>query len=225
VDPVSLFEIGRTFGPSENQESTSLGILLSGERVPKTWNRSARVFDLFDLKGLLQVITGKEMRFERAESTSFAALVTRIVSADGRLLGHAGQVRPSLARELGAHGPILIAELELRPSTGRKSFKFRPLDRFPAITRDIAFLVPRGLKFSSVLDALRSGQEPLLADVCLFDLFVDPAGEKIPVDEKSMACSLTYRSSDRTLTQAEVNAVHQRLKSLLVEKLGVKLRE
>jgi phenylalanyl-tRNA synthetase beta subunit len=62
-------------------------------------------------------------------------------------------------------------------------------------------------------------------DVRLFDLFVDPAGEKIPVDEKSMACSLTYRSRDRTLTQTEVNTAHQRLKSLLVEKLGVKLRE
>jgi phenylalanyl-tRNA synthetase beta chain len=225
VDPVSLFEIGRTFGPSENQESTSLGILLSGERVPKTWNRSAMVFDLFDLKGLLQVITDKEIRFERIEPTAFAALVSRIVSADGTLLGHAGQVRPSLAREFGARGPILIAELELRPSTERKSFEFRPLDRFPAVTRDIAFLVPRDLKFSSVLDTLHSGREPLLADVRLFDLFVDPTGEKIPVDEKSMACSLTYRSSDRTLTQAEVNAAHQRLKSLLVEKLGVKLRE
>jgi phenylalanyl-tRNA synthetase beta chain len=97
VDPVSLFEIGRTFGPSENQESTSLGILLSGERVPKTWNRSARVFDLFDLKGLLQVITGKEMRFERAESTSFAALVTRIVRPTEGCLGmpaRFGQVSP-----------------------------------------------------------------------------------------------------------------------------------
>ena len=225
ADSVSLFEIGRIFGPGEDQESTSLGILLSGERVPKTWNRSAVVFDLFDLKGLLQVVAGQEVRFERKDPTSFAALVCQIVSVDGKPFGHAGQVRPSLAREFGARGPVVIAELGLRPSAERKSFKFRPLDRFPAITRDIAFLVPIDLKFSSVLDTLRSGREPLLVDVRLFDLFVDLAGERIPVDEKSMACSLTYRSRDRTLTQSEVNAAHQRLKSLLVERLGVKLRE
>jgi phenylalanyl-tRNA synthetase beta chain len=183
------------------------------------------VFDLFDLKGLLKVVTGQEVRFERKDPTSFAALVCQIVSIDGKPFGHAGQVRPSLAREFGARGPIVIAELELRPADERRSFKFRPLDRFPAVTRDVAFLVPVELKFSSVLDTLRSGREPLLVDVHLFDLFVDPAGEKVPAGEKSMACSLTYRSRDRTLTQAEVNAAHLRLKSLLVERLGVKLRE
>jgi phenylalanyl-tRNA synthetase beta chain len=225
ADSVSLFEIGRVFRPGQNEESTSLGILLSGERLSKTWNQSAVVFNLFDLKGLLQAVAGQEIRFERLDPTSFTALVCQIVSADGTVLGHAGQVRPSLAQELGARGPMVIAELEFRPTAERKSFRFRPLDRFPAVTRDIAFLAPLDLKFSSVLETLRSGKETLLVDVRLFDLFIDPAGEKIPAREKSMACSLTYRSSDRTLTQSEVNAAHQRLKSLLVEKLGVKLRE
>lgn len=225
ADSISLFEIGRIFGPGQNEESTSLGILLSGERLSKTWNQSAAVFDLFDLKGLLEIVAGQGIRFERTDPTSFTALVCQIVSVDGTSLGYAGQVRPSLAREFGARGPIVVAELELRPAVKRKSFQFRPLDRFPAVTRDIAFLAPMDLKFSSVLETLRSGKETLLVDVRLFDLFVDPTGQKIPVDEKSMACSLTYRSSDRTLTQAEVNAAHHRLKSLLVEKLGVKLRE
>lgn len=225
ADSVSLFEIGRVFRSGQNEESTSLAILLSGERLSKTWNQSAVVFDLFDLKGLLQAVAGQEIRLERTDPTSFTALVCRIVSVDGTVLGHAGQVRPSLAQELGARSPMVIAELELRPTAERKSFRFRALDRFPAITRDIAFLATLDLKFSSVLETLRSGRETLLVDVRLFDLFVDPAGEKIPAGEKSMACSLTYRSGDRTLTQSEVNAAHQRLKSLLVEKLGVKLRE
>ena len=51
------------------------------------------------------------------------------------------------------------------------------------------------------------------------------AGEKVPLNKKSMACSLTYRASDRTLTQEEANAAHGRLKSQLVERLGVTLRE
>jgi phenylalanyl-tRNA synthetase beta chain len=89
----------------------------------------------------------------------------------------------------------------------------------------VAFLADRNLKFAKVLETLNSGNEPLLADIQIFDLFVDPSGQKIPKDRKSMACSLTYRATDRTLTQDEVNAVHQRLKGLLVVRLGVTLRE
>jgi phenylalanyl-tRNA synthetase beta chain len=73
--------------------------------------------------------------------------------------------------------------------------------------------------------ALKSAREHLLVDVEVFDLFIDPSGQKIPADKKSLACSLTYRSSDRTLTQDEVNEVHQRLKKRLVDELGVTLRE
>ncbi|MBV8215782.1 MAG: hypothetical protein JOZ08_21405, partial [Verrucomicrobia bacterium] len=54
---------------------------------------------------------------------------------------------------------------------------------------------------------------------------IDPTGQKIPADKKSLACSLTYRASDRTLTQDEVNEVHQRLKKRLVDELAVNLRE
>jgi phenylalanyl-tRNA synthetase beta chain len=93
------------------------------------------------------------------------------------------------------------------------------------VVRDVAFLADRELKYQAVVDAFASANEPLLADVRLFDLFVDPSGEKVPAQKKSMACSLTYRASDRTLTQEEANAAHGRLKSQLVERLGVTLRE
>jgi phenylalanyl-tRNA synthetase beta chain len=81
------------------------------------------------------------------------------------------------------------------------------------------------LKYQAVIDALGSADEPLLVDIRLFDLFLDPSGHKVPANKKSMACSLTYRASDRTLTQEEANAAHSRLKSRLVERFGVTLRE
>jgi phenylalanyl-tRNA synthetase beta chain len=99
------------------------------------------------------------------------------------------------------------------------------LERFPAVTRDIAFVAPRSTHWAEVIATLNSAHESLLADVQVFDLFVDPSGQKIPADKKSLACSLTYRASDRTLTQEEVNEVHQRLKKRLVDELSVNLRE
>jgi phenylalanyl-tRNA synthetase beta chain len=72
---------------------------------------------------------------------------------------------------------------------------------------------------------LSASREPLLKGISLFDLFIDVTGEKVPLGRKSMACSLTYRASDRTLTQEEVNEAHGRLKLQLVKRLGVVLRE
>ena len=222
---VAIFEIGRVFRFAAKEESICLSLLLSGERKIKSWNQDAAVFDLFDLKGILKATLRKELTFAKAQSTSFAPLVCDVVDPDGRLVGKVGQVRPGLAKEIGARSPVLVAELTLQAGGTAKEFKYKPLDRFPAVTRDVAFLADRELKYQAVLDAFASAGEKLLVDVRLFDLFMDPSGEKVPADKKSMACSLTYRASDRTLTQEEANAAHGRLKSQLVERLGVTLRE
>jgi phenylalanyl-tRNA synthetase beta chain len=222
---VALFEIGRVFQSGVAEESTHLAIVLAGENSAPSWNQHPRPFDLFDLKAFVRQALDGAIHLCRAEPTRLAALVCEVVGEDGSLLGSIGQLRPARARDFGSRYPIFVAELALAEGGKPKPFQLRALDRFPAITRDVAFLAGRDLKFARVLETLNSGNEPLLADIQIFDLFIDPSGEKIPKDRKSIACSLTYRASDRTLTQDEVNAAHQRLKSLLVERLGVTLRE
>ncbi len=68
-------------------------------------------FDLFDLKGMLKTALRKELAFKRVQSTSFAPLVCDLVDAEGHLVGKVGQVRPGLAKEIGARSPVLVAEL------------------------------------------------------------------------------------------------------------------
>jgi phenylalanyl-tRNA synthetase beta chain len=148
-----------------------------------------------------------------------------MIDEEGHPVGKIGQLRPGIAKEIGARDPVLVAELTLRPGETSRRFRYKPLDRFPAVTRDVAFLADRELKYQEVVEAFASASEPLLVDIRLFDLFVDPTGEKVPLLKKSIACSLTYRASDRTLTLEEANAAHSRLKSQLVERLGVTLRE
>lgn len=222
---VALFEIGRVFRPFLNEEPTHLGILLAGENSAPSWNQHPRPFDLFDLKAFVEQATGDPITLRRTEPNRLAALICEIIGADGSVLGNLGQLRPTRARDFGSRYPVFVAELELAANRSSQPFQLRPLERFPSVTRDVAFLADRDLKFAKVLETLNSGNEPLLADIQIFDLFVDPSGQKIPKDRKSIACSLTYRASDRTLTQDEVNAAHQRLKGLLVERLGVTLRE
>jgi phenylalanyl-tRNA synthetase beta chain len=222
---VALFEIGRVFRPFLDEEPTHIAILLGGENSPRSWNQHPRPFDLFDLKAFVQQAIGGPVQLRRTEPNRLVALNCEIIGADGSVLGNLGQLRPTRARDFGSRHPVFVAELDLSANQTSQPFKLRPLERFPSVTRDVAFLADRDLKFAKVLETLNAGNEPLLADIQIFDLFVDPSGEKIPKDRKSIACSLTYRAADRTLTQDEVNAAHQRLKGLLVERLGVRLRE
>jgi phenylalanyl-tRNA synthetase beta chain len=222
---VAIFEIGRVFKVGTQEESVSLSVLVSGERQGKSWNQEADIFDLFDLKGILKTALATDLIFLREKPTNFAPLLCGMIDGNGQPLGKIGQLRPGLAKEIGARDPVLVAELTLNPGQNLKRFRYKALDRFPAMTRDVAFLADSDLKYQQVLDALTAAHEPLLVDIQLFDLFVDPGGEKVPLNKKSIACSLTYRASDRTLTQEEANAAHGRLKSQLVERLGVALRE
>jgi phenylalanyl-tRNA synthetase beta chain len=221
---VALFEIGKVFRPGSREERVDLAVILSGERQARSWNQSAESFDLFDLKGMLQRALRVDLNWLRGRPTEFAPLVCDMVGAGNEIVGHVGQVRPGLAKEIGARGPLFVAEITIN-QTAAQTFKYKPLDRFPGTSRDVAFVAPLALKYREVHDTFRSAGEPLLVDVQLFDLFVDPSGQKVASDKKSMACSLTYRSSERTLTHEEVGAAHDRLKSRLVDQLGVALRE
>jgi phenylalanyl-tRNA synthetase beta chain len=222
---VAIFEIGRIFKIAAQEESVSLSVLVSGERQSKSWNQEAAAFDLFDLKGILKAALFSDMIFLREEPTSFAPLLCRMIDRGGDQVGKIGQLRPGLAKEIGARDPVFVAELTLKPGENVKRFVYKVLDRFPPVTRDVAFLADKELKYQAVLDTFVAANEPLLVDVRLFDLFVDPSGQKVPLNKKSTACSLTYRASDRTLTQEEANAAHSRLKLQLVDRLGVTLRE
>ena len=234
---VALFELGQIFsaadqsrhspvpaGAAEPEESTRLAILFSGENAVPSWNQTSRGYDLFDAKGILETVYGSSLQAQRIAPNDLIALVCELVS-NGRSIGHLGLVRPRQARELGAKSAVVVAEVELPAVASRSLFKLKPLERFPAVTRDIAFVAPRSMHWAEVVATLNSARESLLVDVQVFDLFVDPSGERIPADKKSLACSLTYRASDRTLTQDEVNEVHQRLKKRLVDELDVTLRE
>ncbi len=222
---VRLFELGKVFQKSKVEERMLLGMIVSGQAKPRTWDGPPVVYDFFGLKGLITAITNAETNLERSDPTDFLALICRVSLANGTSIGYAGQVRPALAKDLGARDGIFVAELDFEALPRKAAFSFRPLDRYPAVTRDVAFLIDEKVPFASVRELLQSAQEPLLVAIDLFDFFVDPEGRKVPPGQKSLALSLTYRSPDRTLTQDEVNAGHQRLKSLLVAHLKARLRE
>ncbi len=226
VRSIRLFEVGRVFSSQAPEEFAHAAFVLSGPIASATWRtQQVREADIFDVKGVLERVLGSSVEFRKDENPAVALSLQ--VIWQGKVIGYAGQLWPAEARELDASAPVVFAEVDLVAmlSGESKILRYREIPRFPAVTRDIAMIAPLNLPHSDIATALAGANEPLLANVELFDIFTDPSGQKVPADKKSLAYSLTYRSSERTLTADEVNAAHSRLKERLTSGLGVQLRE
>jgi phenylalanyl-tRNA synthetase beta chain len=219
AESVSIFEIGRAFIQPFGKEERHLGILLWGNiaSAPNWRSQTRRNLDLFDLKGALQSIV-PDLSFRPGKFPDLA-LAVEVWSGD-QLIGFGGQLSASKS---SAPGSVLVAELhaDLLLARGEPAKKFRELDRYPAITRDIAMIVPDEISHEKILRTIEEPREPLLERVDLFDLFT----EQIGAAGKSLAYTLTYRAKNRTLTNEEVTEVHARIRERLKCELGVTLRE
>jgi len=120
--------------------------------------------------------------------------------------------------------PCFLAEIDwelLLKSAGAER-AFKPFSRFPAIQRDAALIAPGELLVGTIFDEIGKSSEALLEKTELFDLYTGPqAGE----GKKSLALSFLYRSAEKTLTDAEVDAIHEKLVSRLVSRFGLVWRK
>ena len=222
---IRLFEIGRTFHAEVPEERTHLALVLTGPTEERSWRGAAgREADVCDMKGLVAAVLGAGAEFAPGGNSTLA--LSLVVKVDGAAVGFAGQLWPADARALDAEAPVFFAELDLGALPAASATpRYREIPRFPATARDIALLAPLALGHAQILSTLHAAKEPLLAKVELFDVFTDETGVKVPADRKSLAYSLTYRSTERTLTAEEVNTAHAKLKERLKTELAVSLRE
>ncbi len=227
VKAIRLFEVGRVFSADGVEERTHFGVVLAGPSAAESWRSGGGAeVDLYDLKGVLCKVLGGEVDFISTPASGVLGLSVQVL-LNGALVGVAGQVRPSQARAMDLPGTLVGAEISLEGflSISKGHPVYRETPRFPAVTRDMALVAPIGLEHCRIVEVLKAGHEELLHSVALFDVFTDPSGERVPAGAKSLGYSLTYRSSERTLTADEVNAAHGRLKQRVTAELGVQARE
>jgi phenylalanyl-tRNA synthetase beta chain len=220
AERVAIFEIGRTFIPPAGKEERHLGVLLWGNVATASEWRSGkgRNLDLFDLKGALESVV-PNLSFRPGKFPDLA-LPVDIYFGD-RMIGFGGQLSSAKSN---APGPVFVAELhaDLLLTRDQSVKGFREIEKFPAVSRDIAMIVPEEASHERILRAIENPKEALLESVELFDLF---SGGEIGAARKSLAYRLTYRDRSRTLTNEEVNAAHAKIRERLRRDLGAELRE
>lgn len=225
-----FFEMGRVFrnaggGKAKDQESETLAILISGSTGSFSWAQKDRAADLYDLKGLIAaILPNRQIKFTPKERDGF--VLGCDVKADDQNIGVFARLSLKKERELDFTSPVFVAELDL--SKLRKLLvgisQVEDLPQFPGSSRDAAMELPIATANFQIEAVIAKITEPLLISSECFDVFIDPTGEKLALDRKSVAYRFHYRDPNKTLTTPEIDAAHQKVLAALAAGLGVNFR-
>jgi phenylalanyl-tRNA synthetase beta chain len=207
---VRVFEIGNRFTRAAG-ERRAIACAWTGGAGSDHWSGGARDVDFFDIKGVVARIADAvrvDTRTEPHGEPWLAPGRTAAIMAGDARIGVLGQLAPAIAERHGlpAADAVYVAEIDLdaaeRASRGAAR-AVEPLPRYPSVTRDISILVDDMLPSADVRATIHEAAPATLVRVREFDRY---QGKGIPEGKISLSLRLTFRSSDRTLTDAEVQA-------------------
>jgi phenylalanyl-tRNA synthetase beta chain len=144
--------------------------------------------------------------------------------AIGAVAGHLGQIHPTVAARFDVPPSVWLAELDWDAlvSAGTVVRALSGVAKFPAVARDLAFVVGAAVPAEALLAEIRAADDQkLLEHVSLFDVY---RGAPVPEGRKSVAFGLSLRAPDRTLTDAEADALCARIRERLKTTVGAEIR-
>ncbi|HVC21043.1 MAG TPA: phenylalanine--tRNA ligase subunit beta [Vicinamibacterales bacterium] len=235
---VRLFELGARFSATDG-ETRGVAVAWTGAAADGHWSGTGRDVDFFDVKGLVERLADVLRLPVRVAPIAHPALVpgragallVEAASASHGQIGLLGQLQPAIAESRGLPGadPVYVAEIDLDAAweaglqidlagATRGAGAIEPLPRFPSVLRDISLLVDASLPASTVRGTIHAHAPGWLAGVTFFDRY---QGKGIPEGRVSLSVRLTFRSPERTLTDAEVQEAAEAIVAALVREHGV----
>ena len=222
---VRIFEAGQCFVPGENgalTQNMALAGLICGSRTPTGWTASKDKVDFFDLKGDLEAVlalTGlaEQFSFTAAEHPALHPGQSAMVSRNGEQVGWIGQLHPKLQAQLDFSTPVYLFQVDVAKVSESRLPKFSEVSKFPAVRRDLAFLMDSQIASADLMSEARNAAGEHLVDLMLFDVY---QSKDIDNKGKSLALGLTFQHASRTLTDDEINMSIDRV----VKKLDIKFK-
>ena len=233
-DRVALFEVGAVYLVDEENrlpdEPRRLALVLAGPREGEGWQTADRAaMDFFDLKGVIESFVNglhlQNVSYVAGEHPSFRPGRTARVMLGDTLVGTFGELHPLVGQQVigNLKYPVLAADLDLELIIANVPSRYitEAVSKFPPVVEDIALVVAEALAAAQVEALIKQTGGKVLAEVRLFDVFT---GEQIGSGKKSLAYRLTYQAEDRTLTDAEVAKVREKIVKRAKDGLGAVLR-
>ncbi len=234
IHNIRLFELGSIFIPRESSSDTlpwereTLAVVLSGKWGIESWSQKPKQVDFYDLKGILEMFIQKmgieNYSFSPVNHPAFHPGRAAEISIEGEKLGIMGEIHGEVMSRFDLEGKVYAAEIDFSRilKYAQLHTNFKTLPKYPAALRDLAVVVKDSISSDRIRQEILDTAGELVEELTLFDVY---QGEQIPSGYRSLAYSIVYRSREKTLTDKEVNDLHQRVIDTLVKKFEARIRE
>lgn len=221
-----LFESGVCFHHHNGLEQQEyLAAVASGERLPEQWGVASTPLDFFsmksDLEALLTLTAKNDIQFMPGTHPALHPGQSSDLQQAGKIIGHFGALHPKIITELDLNGPIYCFELKTSAISQRHLPQFKAYSKFPMVRRDISFWVDDKYPASTILQAVKHESGEYLHQSFLFDVYF---AEQEP-QKRSLALALCWQHPTRTLVDAEVDELMQKVAAHLKKSFAIQLRE
>jgi phenylalanyl-tRNA synthetase beta chain len=231
---VRVFEVGRVFlrrtGAGEEalevaglRQPMHIGAAAFGPVVPEQWGCATRTVEFHDVKGDLEALLRPLVPgFEPARHPALHPGRCARVVLDGQGAGWVGELHPRWQQKFELPGAVVLFEVDAAVLQRVPVPVYRQVSRFPAVIRDISVTVPDAIRVQDVLADLTAHCPASVEAIHLFDHYRGPGIES---GKKSLAFRVLLQDTQKTMTDAEVDAAVQQVRQRLQEKFGGQFRQ
>jgi len=229
---LKFYEFGRTYHQKSDkrQETENVGLFITGDSSPSSWNAQQTDADFYVLKGYVAAILQRVAILKYNEEQANRSEFSQAILLEGKLLegkkqlAVLGQVSDKMLNKYGINQPVYFAELNWDNIVGESSTlnqKLSPIPKFPSVERDLALLVDDQTSFSALKETAQKSEKKLLKSVSLFDVY---EGKNLPSGKKSYALRFVLSDEHKTLTDKQIDKVMAKIQKQLETQHAVELR-
>lgn len=218
---INIYEISKIFY-DDFKEENALCIMLYGNYISSNWQNTKIKTDFYVVKGIVENLLdylGLKNRytFEISKEENLHPGISADILLDNKKVGYMGRIHPSICKDEIYGVEIFIEKL----NTNIKPLKFKSASKLPSIKKDVAFIVNKEIENKEIENIIKKAGGRLLTNIEVFDVYT---GENVSESEKSIAYSLTFSDPTKTLNDAEVMELFNKIIKEVETKLKCKLR-
>ena len=225
---IKFFEFGNTYHKFTNdyEEKKHLTLFVAGNRIKNNWNVAKQKSDFFYFKGIVSAIL-ERLGLENLKTTPVKNNIFSegINLQKGKIkLVEFGVVNTKILKSFGIKEPVLFADFDwenILKVMPKGNFIVKSLPKYPTVKRDLALLIDNKIQFKEIYNIARQTEQKLLLDIDLFDVY---QGDKLPEGKKSYAVSFLLQDENKTLEDAQIDKIMDKLQAQFKKQLQAELR-
>ncbi len=227
---LKLYEFGRSYyktAEGKNIETEHLSLWLSGNKLPVSWNSKEEPVDFFRLKGYIDIVLGalhgkSGLQKKSIENDSIFSYGYIIHAHSGELV-KAGKICDEVLKNWDIREEVYFAQFNWKNLVDgiQEKLEIKEVNRLPAVTRDLALIIDKNIKFANLFEIAFKTERELLKDISVFDVYEGPGVEN---DKKSYALRFILQSDNKTLSDKEIDKIMEKLTKAYTEKAGAIIR-